>query len=128
LPDYVRDLIPPPPTDGGPVGADGHSAPLTDQELHDALRRLPMWVGNSRALMRTIELPADNLDRVLWHLDRLREEIGRGPHIGREDKSTATLVVRTRRADAVTALDIELAHRIDTAIFDAGAEMSSSDG
>lgn len=124
LPDYFRELTVPPPTGGGVVGPTGHTSPLTDEELRDALTRLPMWVGNQRALMRTIELPPDNLDRVLSRLDRLRAEVGRGPHIGRENDTTATLVVRTRRADAVTALDIDLAHRVDAAIMEAGAGMS----
>jgi pterin-4a-carbinolamine dehydratase len=124
LPDYLRDLTAQPPTGGGVVGPNGRTAPLTDEELREALAHLPLWAGNRRALMRTIELPPENLDRVLSRLDRLRGELGRGPHIGREDGSTATLVVRTRRVDAVTALDVDLAHRVDAAIMAAGAGMS----
>jgi pterin-4a-carbinolamine dehydratase len=124
LPEYLGEMTSPPPTGGGVVGPTGHTPPLTDDELRDALAHLPMWAGNQRALMRTIELPPGNLDRVLSRLDRLRTEFGRGPHIGRENDTTATLVVRTRRADAVTALDVDLAHRVDAAILEAGAGMS----
>jgi pterin-4a-carbinolamine dehydratase len=78
--------------------------------------------------MRTIELPAANLDRVLWRLDRLRHELGRGPHVGREDNTTATLVVLTHQVDAVTGLDIDLAHRIDAIIVDAADRMPTPNG
>jgi hypothetical protein len=35
------------------------------------------------------------------------------------------LVVRTSRVNAVTALDVELAHRVDAAIEEAGAGMDA---
>ena len=46
--------------------------------------------------------------------------------IGRPEEGTATLVVRTNRVDAVTALDVELAHRVDAAIEEAGAGLDAS--
>jgi pterin-4a-carbinolamine dehydratase len=50
--------------------------------------------------------------------------VGRAPHIGRLGPDTARLVVRTTSVDAVTRLDADLAHRVDAAIFEAGAGMA----
>jgi pterin-4a-carbinolamine dehydratase/uncharacterized protein (DUF2267 family) len=125
LPDYVHDLLTPPPVGGGLVaGATGHPPPLTDEELREALARLPLWSGDRRALIREIVLPPENLDRVLQRLARLRQDVGRAPHIGRRGSDTATLVVRTTNVDAVTRLDVALAHRVDAAILEAGAGMA----
>jgi uncharacterized protein (DUF2267 family) len=121
LPPAVRDLVAPLPTGGGLVDPGGRTPPLTDEELRDALVRLPRWSGDRRALARTITLPPANLDRVLGRLDGLRRELGRGAHIARPDPQNATLVVRTNSVDAVTARDVELAHRIDSAIDEAAA-------
>lgn len=125
LPPAIKELTEPPPTGGGVVGSTGHTAPLTDGELRAALAGLPYWSGSDRGLCRSIKLPRDNLDRVLQRLDRLRVEYGRGPHIGRQDEENATLIVRTGKADAVTALDIDLAHRVDAAIDEAGAGLAA---
>lgn len=125
LPPYLRELAKPPRPGGGLVSPTRHhAAPLTDEELAAALARLPQWSGTTRALVRTIELPPDNLERVLRRLERLREETGRAPEIGRQDDRTAVVTVRTSSVDAVTAADVELAHRVDAAIEEAGAGMA----
>lgn len=126
VPDGLRDLLAPPPIGGGVVGATTATAPLTDEELRAALRRMPYWSGDGHSLSRTIELPAANLERVLDRIDQLRQEIGRSPRIGRQGPSSAVLTVRTRQADAVTALDVDLARRVDDAIEEVGAGMASS--
>jgi hypothetical protein len=72
-------------------------------------------------LTRTIALPRANLDRVLGLLARLRPQTGRGPRIGRASGDLAVITVRTGRQEEVTALDVELAHRVDAAIDEAGA-------
>jgi pterin-4a-carbinolamine dehydratase len=41
--------------------------------------------------------------------------------VTRADRENATLVVRTTSVDAVTSADIDLAHRLDDAIDQAGA-------
>jgi hypothetical protein len=71
-----------------------------------------------------VALPPDNLDRVLARLDRLRQDNGRGPSIGRPGGTAAVLTVRTSQADGVTALDVDLAHQIDDAIDEVGAGMA----
>ncbi|MEH0843789.1 DUF2267 domain-containing protein [Micromonospora sp. CPCC 205711] len=125
VPDGLRDLLTPPEPGGGLVGSRSATARLTEQELRDALADLPYWSSDRRSLVRTIELPAANLDRVLDRLDQLRVDTGRGPQIGRPDPDNAVLTVRTGQADAVTPLDVDLAHRVDDAIEEAGAGMAA---
>ncbi|WP_346534651.1 DUF2267 domain-containing protein [Micromonospora sp. DPT] len=125
VPDGLRDLLTPPEPGGGLVGARSATAPLTEAELRDALADLPYWSSDRQSLVRTIELPAGNLDRVLDRLDLLRVETGRGPQIGRPDSDSAVLTVRSRNADAVSAADVDLAHQVDDAIEEVGAGMAS---
>jgi uncharacterized protein (DUF2267 family)/pterin-4a-carbinolamine dehydratase len=124
LPPYLRELLAPPPVGGGVVAPSGGPAPLTDDELREALGELPYWSGDRRMLTRTITLPPDNLERVLQLLDNLKRDLGRGPKISRDGDGSATLAVRTSSVKAVTAPDVDLAHRIDAAIDDAGAGMN----
>ncbi|GAA4607324.1 pterin-4a-carbinolamine dehydratase [Actinoplanes octamycinicus] len=124
LPDELAELARPPQPGGGLVGPDGHTAALDEEEVQAALRRLPDWTGDSRALTRTLVLPPDQLERVLLRLDRLKQELGRGPRISRPDESTAQLVVRTSNAGAVTALDVDLAVRVDETIAEGDAGLA----
>ncbi|MFI2650091.1 DUF2267 domain-containing protein [Micromonospora fulviviridis] len=125
VPDGLRDLLAPTEPGGGLVGPTSATAPLDEQELRAALGRLPYWSSDRQSLVRTIELPAGNLDRVLDRLDQLRGETGRGPQIGRPDPDSAVLTVRTQQVDGVTALDVDLARRVDDAIDEAGAGMAA---
>ncbi len=131
LPAELRDLLTPPPAGGGLTGPGGlegpggPSAPLTGDELRAALDRLPYWDGTQGALRRTITLPEGNLDRVLARLDRVRGDGNHTPKIIRDDRDNATIVLRSVNRDAVTALDVDLAHRIDAAIDEAGGGMAS---
>ncbi|MFG3603003.1 DUF2267 domain-containing protein [Micromonospora chersina] len=125
VPDGLRDLLAPPVAGGGLVGATSAVAPLDEQELRDALAELPYWSSDRQSLVRTIELPAGNLDRVLDRLDQLRGETGRGPQIGRPDQDSAVLTVCTQQVDGVTAVDVDLARRVDDAIDEAGAGMAA---
>ncbi|MEU4371724.1 DUF2267 domain-containing protein [Micromonospora chersina] len=125
VPDGLRDLLAPPVAGGGLVGATSAAAPLDEQELRDALAQLPYWSSDRQSLVRTIELPAGNLDRVLDRLDQLRGETGRGPQIGRPDQDSAVLTVRSQQVDGVTAVDVDLARRVDDAIDEAGAGMAA---
>ena len=63
-----------------------------------------------------------NLERVLRRLADLKREAGRGPHIGALTRAWPSSL-RTSRVNAVTALDVELAHRVNAAIEEAGAGM-----
>ncbi|MEU8610087.1 DUF2267 domain-containing protein [Actinoplanes sp. NPDC048791] len=124
LPDGLAELTRPPRPGGGVVGPDGHTAGLDEDEVQAALERLPDWTGDSRALIRALVLPPDQLERVLLRLDRLKQELGRGPRISRSDEQTAELVVTTTNVGAVTALDVDLAVRVDEAIRQANAGLA----
>ncbi|MFE9203173.1 DUF2267 domain-containing protein [Micromonospora sp. NPDC007230] len=125
VPDGLRDLLAPPEAGGGLVGPTSATAPLNEQELRDALASLPYWSSDRQSLVRTIELPADNLDRVLDRLDQLKAETGRGPQIGRPESDSALITVRTQQVDGVSALDVDLAQRVDAAIDEVGAGMNA---
>jgi pterin-4a-carbinolamine dehydratase len=125
VPDGLRDLLAPPEAGGGLVGPTSATAPLNEQELRDALAALPYWSSDRQSLVRTVELPADNLDRVLDRLDQIRIDTGRGPQIGRPDSDSAVITVRSRQVDGVTAQDVDLAQQVDAAIDEAGAGMNA---
>jgi pterin-4a-carbinolamine dehydratase len=118
LPEDLRQLCAEPAPGGGLIGPTGHAAPLTAAEVRTALGDLPDWTGDQDALRRTLTLPPANLDRVLARIERLHRDLGRGPDVARAGQA-ATITVRTNAARAVTAADVELAHRIDDAIIDA---------
>lgn len=125
VPDDLRPLFEVPAVGGGTYGPAGHAAPLTAAEVSHALDRLPEWTGDTRALRRTITMPPENLDRVLARIDLLRRNLGRGPDVRRaRSGDSADLIVSTASVDAVTALDVDLAARIDEVIDDAGAGMA----
>ena len=120
LPGRLQDLFTRPHPGGGLSGPRGHQEPLTDEEVQAALGRLPYWSGDTTALVRTVELPEENLERVLERLRLMHLNLGRGPAVRRLD-GAADLVVSTAAIGAVTADDIELAHRVDQTIDEAGA-------
>lgn len=131
LPTGLRELLAPPGAGGGLVEPDGRpTVALTDDELRAALAELPYWSGGRESLSRTVILPPDSLDRVLARLDGLagesgyRPSVGRAPSIGRPEPNTAVITVRTKSINAVTAVDVDLAHRVDEAIDEAGAGLA----
>jgi uncharacterized protein (DUF2267 family) len=124
LPPPLRELTEPPPIGGGVVDPRGHLPPLGDEQLRDALRGLPYWTGDRHGLHREVSLPPAAVDRVLRRLAGLRGRLGRGPHVARPAPGTIALVVRTNRVDAVTRVDVDLAHAVDAEIEAAGAGMA----
>ncbi|MDG4829957.1 DUF2267 domain-containing protein [Solwaraspora sp. WMMD1047] len=121
IPAELRELLEPAEIGGGLVDPGGGIAPLTDDELRAALASLPYWSGDRNALSRTIDLPPDDLDRVLGRIARLRPETGRAPSIGRQPNGSAVVLIRTARRNAVTGLDVALAHQVDAVIDGGGA-------
>ena len=101
--------------------------PWSEQELRDGARTAcRTGPATARALDRTVELPPDNLDRVLDRLDRLRPgDRPRPAASAARTRTAAVLTVRTQQADGVTALDVDLARRIDDAIDEVGAGMAA---
>jgi pterin-4a-carbinolamine dehydratase len=121
VPNTLRELFDEPPSGGGVTNAYGHAAPLTPDELAEALRRLPYWSGDRVGLRRTLVLPRENLDAVLTEIALLKPDYGRAPHIERTASGSAVLIASTHSVGAVTALDVELAHRVDAVIEAVGA-------
>lgn len=127
VPEELTDLLAPPEPGGGVIGAAAATPPLDEGQLREELVRLPYWSGDRHGLSRTVELPTENLGRVLDRLDQLRRQTGRGPSIGQPDRTTAVLTVATSRprgASEVTGPDVDLAHAVDDAIDEVGAGMA----
>ncbi|MFI9595717.1 DUF2267 domain-containing protein [Nonomuraea sp. NPDC052265] len=120
IPEQVRPLFDPPDSGGGITGPKGHTAMLTDAEIASALATLPMWSGDRSALRREISLPRENLRAVRRALDRLKATYGRQPQL-QDTTDGLAIVVRTVSVGAVTALDVELARRVDDLIEEVGA-------
>jgi uncharacterized protein (DUF2267 family) len=123
LPPSIEALVQAPPAGGGLVDAAGHPAPLTDAELRTELARLPYWAGSRRAISRTVTGPPDRVDRLLLGLAGRKADWQRGPRFSRPAPDTAIMVLKTSGPDAVTALDIDLAHRLEGTIAEALANL-----
>jgi pterin-4a-carbinolamine dehydratase len=113
IPDSLWEMFEEPPGAVGPA--------LTDEEVGEALDRLPYWSGDRHALWRTLVLPPENLRAVLDRLQWMKPDYGRAPHIEQRAPDRAVLIASTHSVDAVTALDVELAHRVEEIIEVAGA-------
>jgi len=124
LPADLQQMAEEPLPGGGIIGPGGHTPPLTEEEVNEALAELPDWSGDTRAIRRTLQLPRPELDQVLSRIDELRYEVGRAPDIERSG-DTATLAIRTTSVDAVTALDIDLARRVDAIIAEGPPEVTT---
>ena len=86
---------------------------LTDDELADALPRLPLWSGDGDGLRHTVELPSfrDAVAAIVSIAD-VAEEMDHHPDIDLRWR-TLHLSVVSHSAGGVTELDLELARRID---------------
>jgi uncharacterized protein (DUF2267 family)/pterin-4a-carbinolamine dehydratase len=120
IPEQVRGLFEAPDSGGGITGPTGGSAPLTDDEIASALSGLPLWTGDRSGLRRVISLPPENLRAVRHALDQLKVTYGRQPKLQDTDDGLA-MVIRTASVNAVTALDVDLARRVDDLIDEVGA-------
>ena len=106
------------------VGPIGGTAPLSGDEVREALRELPYWAGDRNGLTRTISLPPGNLELVLRRLADIKRQLGRGPQITRDGDGSATITVRSAGVGASIAPDVDLAHRVDAVLDEAGAGMN----
>ena len=86
---------------------------LSPDEISAALTDLPHWSGDGEGIRRTVELPSfrDAVAAIVAIAD-VAEELDHHPDI---DLRWRTLHLRltTHSAGGVTALDLELARRID---------------
>lgn len=98
---------------------------LTDVEIHAALAGLTEWTGGSGGLSRTVEL--GSFPQAIAVVDRVAlvaEELDHHPDIDIRWRKL-TFFCATHSAGGVTALDLELASRIDSIIQEAEPEKSA---
>lgn len=89
---------------------------LTEQELAAAIFELQDWGGDSLVLRRSREFAS--FPQAIEAVDRvavIAEELDHHPDMDIRWR-TVTFMVSTHSAGGVTAADLELARRIDTAI------------
>jgi 4a-hydroxytetrahydrobiopterin dehydratase len=86
---------------------------LSADEVSTALDALPRWSGDADGLQRTVELPGfrDAVAAIVAIAD-VAEEMDHHPDIDLRWR-TLHLMLVTHSAGGVTALDLELARRVD---------------
>lgn len=91
---------------------------LSPDEIVAALRGLPHWSGDGGGIHRTVVLPTfrDAVDAIVAIAD-VAEEMDHHPDVDLRWR-TLHLAVVTHSAGGVTALDLELARRIDALLPD----------
>ena len=88
-------------------------APLTPDELVEALLDLPRWSGDAHGLRRTVELPTfRHAVAAIVAIADVAEALDHHPDIDLRWR-TLHLHLVTHSAGAVTPLDLLLARRID---------------
>lgn len=86
---------------------------LTADEVAAALRDLPAWTGDPKALRRTVTCPSfGDAVRLVDEVANVAEELDHHPDIDLRYRDV-TFVTSTHSAGGVTAYDVELAKRID---------------
>lgn len=93
---------------------------LDDEEISRQLRDLPHWAREDGTLVRTAELPS--FRAAVAVIDAVADEAEVMDHHPDVDLRWRTLrfCLSTHSAGGITQFDIELAHRIDEAVADAG--------
>jgi 4a-hydroxytetrahydrobiopterin dehydratase len=86
---------------------------LSPDEISAALNGLPQWAGDGDGIRRSVELPSfrDAVSAIVAIAD-VAEEMDHHPDIDLRWRTLHVAVV-THSAGGVTALDLELARRID---------------
>ncbi|UGY90531.1 DUF2267 domain-containing protein [Streptomyces gobiensis] len=90
-------------------------APLTVEEVNEALRIRPDWSGDTRRLERTVTLPADRVQPLLRRVKLNTRDLGHRFDY-RVAGGTITFVLYTRSVGAVTEPDLRLADAIDATV------------
>ncbi|NUT32347.1 MAG: 4a-hydroxytetrahydrobiopterin dehydratase [Hamadaea sp.] len=94
----------------------GKREPLDDQTIQARLGDLPNWRGDRSGLTRTVELPSfPAAVAVVDAVAVIAEEMDHHPDIDIRWR-TLTFHNVTYSENAVTALDVELARRIDAVV------------
>ncbi|MCK2237174.1 MULTISPECIES: 4a-hydroxytetrahydrobiopterin dehydratase [unclassified Crossiella] len=89
---------------------------LSDDQIHDHLLRLPQWLAEGTALVRTVEL--DSFPQAIQVVNRVAEIAENDNHHPDIDIRWRTLTFRcsTHSKGGITTLDAALAQEIDGVI------------
>lgn len=85
---------------------------LGDEDVTTALESLPGWSRDADALVREVDVPADDQDTLEGSVARVADEMDHHPEVARSGDSM-TFRLWTHSAGGITAKDVELASRID---------------
>jgi 4a-hydroxytetrahydrobiopterin dehydratase len=89
---------------------------LSPDELTAALSGLPLWSGDGDGLHRSIELPGfPDAVAALVRIGFVAEEMDHHPDVDLRWR-TLHLTLVTHSAGGVTALDVDLARRVDALV------------
>ena len=91
-------------------------SPLSPDELSAALPGLPLWSGDGEGIHRSVELPSfrDSVTAI-GRIADVAEEMDHHPDVDLRWR-TLHLHLVSHSAGGVTALDLELARRIDAVV------------
>jgi 4a-hydroxytetrahydrobiopterin dehydratase len=91
-----------------------YAEPLTEDQLTDALARLPEWSRDGASLTRTVEVGGFTAAvRLVNQVAEAAEAADHHPDVCIHDYKKVTFTLSTHAAGAITARDTELAEQID---------------
>jgi len=91
-----------------------YAEPLTEDELTDALARLPQWRREGAQLVRTVEVTGFTTAIGLVNaVADVAEAANHHPEVCIHDYRKVTFTLTTHAAGAITRRDVELATEID---------------
>jgi 4a-hydroxytetrahydrobiopterin dehydratase len=85
---------------------------LDAQLVADVLIGMPGWTGDSARIRRTVQVPADRVEKLLAEVAATADAMNHHPVVEREGDKV-TFLVWTHSEGGVTELDLTLAARID---------------
>lgn len=105
---------------GLPLSAETPRKPLTTEQIGNIPKSLPAWEAKDKHLERTIEFPSFlKLIEFVNKITTIAEAMEHHPDMDIRYKKL-TLLLSTHDIDGISALDLDLAKKIDTALGQAG--------
>jgi uncharacterized protein (DUF2267 family)/pterin-4a-carbinolamine dehydratase len=104
------------------AGSVDPSAPveLSDDEVEQALQRLPEWDGDHNAIQRTVVLPRDRHIPLIHGVQTEARKTNNHVRID-QDGDSVTFTLNTASKGVVTESDIDLAERINNVVAEVGS-------